>query len=138
MSADLLSRAAHTLAVFNSPHILFTMCTCAVEGVTLASRDHTGLSPRPALSSSPNPASRHAPLQGIETVRRDSCPAVVKLLEGCLRLLFTTRDLSQARGCAWGAVAFLLGCIACGGVCDQLDGVCMDGTVLDMCLAERG
>ena len=34
-------------------------------------------------------------LQGIETVRRDGCPALVKMMEKSLRLLFTSRDLSQ-------------------------------------------
>ncbi|GFH16260.1 DNA polymerase, partial [Haematococcus lacustris] len=32
--------------------------------------------------------------KGIETVRRDGCPAVAKLLEASLRLLFSTKDLS--------------------------------------------
>ena len=38
-------------------------------------------------------------LQGIETVRRDGCPALVKMMEKSLRLLFTSRDLSQVRRC---------------------------------------
>jgi len=38
-------------------------------------------------------------LQGIETVRRDGCPALVKMMEKSLRLLFTSRDLSQVRQC---------------------------------------
>ena len=33
--------------------------------------------------------------KGIETVRRDTCPAVAKIMERCLRILFATRDLSQ-------------------------------------------
>ena len=33
--------------------------------------------------------------KGIETVRRDTCPAVAKMLEATLRLLFTSKDLSQ-------------------------------------------
>ena len=36
-------------------------------------------------------------LQGIETVRRDSCPAVSKMLEASLRLLFATRDVSRVK-----------------------------------------
>lgn len=36
--------------------------------------------------------------KGIETVRRDGCPLLVKMLEKVLRLLFTTRDLSQVKG----------------------------------------
>eukprot|EP00967_Tisochrysis_lutea_P025957 scaffold29976_cov17-Tisochrysis_lutea.AAC.1 len=32
---------------------------------------------------------------GIEIARRDNCPAVIKLMEASLRILFTTRDLSH-------------------------------------------
>ncbi len=35
--------------------------------------------------------------KGIETVRRDSCPAVAKVLEGSLRALFASRDLSLVK-----------------------------------------
>ncbi|CAG9460605.1 unnamed protein product [Pedinophyceae sp. YPF-701] len=35
--------------------------------------------------------------KGIETVRRDACPAVVKMLEQTLRILFATKDLSLVR-----------------------------------------
>ncbi|XP_059486071.1 DNA polymerase zeta catalytic subunit isoform X2 [Neocloeon triangulifer] len=35
--------------------------------------------------------------KGIETVRRDGCPAVSKLLKQCLHILFTTKDLSQVK-----------------------------------------
>ena len=38
--------------------------------------------------------------KGIETVRRDGCPAEAKLLEKCLRLLFTTNDLSAVKAYA--------------------------------------
>ncbi|XP_065331760.1 DNA polymerase zeta catalytic subunit isoform X2 [Cloeon dipterum] len=38
--------------------------------------------------------------KGIETVRRDGCPAVSKLLEKCLRILFTTKDLSLVKSYA--------------------------------------
>ena len=37
--------------------------------------------------------------KGIETVRRDTCPAVAKTMERSLRLLFATRDLSEVRPC---------------------------------------
>ena len=33
--------------------------------------------------------------KGIETVRRDGCPAVAKILEKSLRILFDTRDISE-------------------------------------------
>lgn len=35
--------------------------------------------------------------KGIETVRRDSCPAVAKILEQSLRILFESRDLSGVK-----------------------------------------
>ncbi|XP_050394966.2 DNA polymerase zeta catalytic subunit [Patella vulgata] len=35
--------------------------------------------------------------KGIETVRRDNCAAVSKVLERCIKLLFTTRDISQVK-----------------------------------------
>ncbi|KAF5278629.1 hypothetical protein FQA39_LY00671 [Lamprigera yunnana] len=35
--------------------------------------------------------------KGIETVRRDGCPAVSKMLEKCLKILFDTRDVSLVR-----------------------------------------
>ncbi|CAN0059976.1 unnamed protein product [Discosporangium mesarthrocarpum] len=35
---------------------------------------------------------------GIETVRRDGCPLVVKMLEKVLRLLFASKDLSKVKG----------------------------------------
>lgn len=33
--------------------------------------------------------------KGIETVRRDTCGAVAKMMERTLRILFTSKDLSQ-------------------------------------------
>lgn len=35
--------------------------------------------------------------KGIETVRRDGCPAVSKMLEKTLKILFDTRDVSQVK-----------------------------------------
>ena len=35
--------------------------------------------------------------KGIETVRRDGCPAVAKVLEKSLRILFERRDVSQTK-----------------------------------------
>eukprot|EP01052_Picozoa_sp_SAG31_P015259 SAG31_NODE_976_length_10618_cov_3.277118_2_plen_412_part_00 len=35
--------------------------------------------------------------KGIETVRRDSCPVVAKMLEKCIRILFEDKDLSKAK-----------------------------------------
>jgi DNA polymerase zeta len=35
--------------------------------------------------------------KGIETVRRDQCPAVVKMMEKAIKVMFKTRDLSQVK-----------------------------------------
>ncbi|XP_025828919.1 DNA polymerase zeta catalytic subunit isoform X1 [Agrilus planipennis] len=35
--------------------------------------------------------------KGIETIRRDGCPAVSKILEKCLKILFDTQDVSLVR-----------------------------------------
>lgn len=35
--------------------------------------------------------------KGIETIRRDNVPAVQKIQDKCLRLLFVTKDLCQVR-----------------------------------------
>ncbi|CAH2007335.1 unnamed protein product [Acanthoscelides obtectus] len=35
--------------------------------------------------------------KGVETVRRDGCPAVSKMLEKCLRILFDTKDVSLVK-----------------------------------------
>eukprot|EP00887_Chlorella_sp_A99_P007603 scaffold20.g7603.t1 len=46
---------------------------------------------------SPQQAKPAFDAKGIETVRRDTCPAVSKMLERTLRILFATKDLTQAR-----------------------------------------
>lgn len=35
--------------------------------------------------------------KGIETVRRDGCPAVAKILEKCLKILFDSCDVSTVK-----------------------------------------
>ena len=47
------------------------------------------------MYESPGQAEPSFDAKGIETVRRDSCPAVAKMLERSLRLLFATRDVSE-------------------------------------------
>ena len=39
--------------------------------------------------------------KGIETVRRDTCPAVQKIEEKCLRILFETQNLTEIRKYLW-------------------------------------
>ncbi len=45
------------------------------------------------MYESPAQAAPTFDAKGIETVRRDSCPAVAKMLEASLRILFASRDL---------------------------------------------
>lgn len=46
--------------------------------------------------------------KGIETVRRDTCAAVAKMMERSLRILFSTKDLSQVLPGAFSGPALLL------------------------------
>lgn len=46
---------------------------------------------------SPGQAAPAFDAKGIETVRRDTCGAVAKMMERSIRILFATKDLSQAR-----------------------------------------
>lgn len=50
-----------------------------------------------AMYESPDQRTYIFDAKGIETVRRDSCPAVAKILEQTLRILFRTADLSIVR-----------------------------------------
>ncbi|XP_020712100.2 DNA polymerase zeta catalytic subunit [Athalia rosae] len=49
------------------------------------------------MYESPNQEKPTFLAKGIETVRRDGCPAVSKILERTLRILFDTRDVSQVK-----------------------------------------
>ncbi|XP_071479193.1 DNA polymerase zeta catalytic subunit-like [Diadema antillarum] len=46
---------------------------------------------------SPDQAEPDFDAKGIETVRRDSCPAVAKMLERSLKILFETKDVSKVK-----------------------------------------
>lgn len=48
--------------------------------------------------------------KGIETVRRDSCPMVAKMLEQSLRIVFNTKDLSQLKSYLRDQVLFIIYC----------------------------
>jgi len=50
-----------------------------------------------AMYESPTQAAPTFDAKGIETVRRDACPAVAKILERTLRILFATADFSAIR-----------------------------------------
>lgn len=49
------------------------------------------------MYETPNQVTPGFDAKGIETVRRDTCPAVAKTMERSLRLLFATRDLSEVK-----------------------------------------
>jgi hypothetical protein len=56
-----------------------------------------------------SPTQREGVLEskGVETARRDGCPALVKTMEAVMRILFRTRDLSEVRRFverAWGRI----------------------------------
>ncbi|KAI9023323.1 hypothetical protein DFJ74DRAFT_606172 [Hyaloraphidium curvatum] len=60
--------------------------------VLLAKKRYVG-----AMFETPDQPSFAFDAKGIETVRRDGCPAVAKTLEKCLRMLFTSSDLSPIK-----------------------------------------
>lgn len=58
--------------------------------VLLAKKRYVGF-----MYESPKQATPTFDAKGIETVRRDTCGAVAKMMERTLRILFTSKDLSQ-------------------------------------------
>lgn len=46
--------------------------------------------------------------KGIETVRRDTCPAVAKILENSLRTFFEQQDISKVKGWCYSVIFLLL------------------------------
>lgn len=56
---------------------------------------------------SPDQAEPKFDAKGIETIRRDTCPAVAKIVEKSLKILFTDKDLTQVRAYLerqWGKI----------------------------------
>lgn len=49
------------------------------------------------MYETPGQKRAHFEAKGIEVVRRDQCPATVKMQEKVLRILFETRDMSQVK-----------------------------------------
>ena len=64
---------------------------------------------------SPGQAAPAFDAKGIETVRRDTCGAVAKMMERSIRILFATKDLSQARNavCLLSLITGTQICAAC-------------------------
>ena len=60
--------------------------------VLLAKKRYAGMAHPPSGTGTPS-----FDAKGLETVRRDACPATAKLVESTLRTLFTTRDLSAVK-----------------------------------------
>jgi len=69
----------------------------AVSTSALGSSSSTSTQQLVRVPRSPFPPRPTFDAKGIETVRRDSCPAAAKMLEGALRILFDTRDLSLVK-----------------------------------------
>ena len=66
------------------------LCQVYHPCVLLAKKRYVGF-----MYESPKQATPTFDAKGIETVRRDTCGAVAKMMERTLRILFTSKDLSQ-------------------------------------------
>ena len=68
------------------------LCQVYHPCVLLAKKRYVGF-----MYESPKQAMPTFDAKGIETVRRDTCGAVAKMMERTLRILFTSKDLSQVQ-----------------------------------------
>ena len=73
------------------------MCSCLLPQVyqpclLQAKKRYVGF-----MYQSPQQAKPAFDAKGIETVRRDNCGVVSKVMERCIKILFTSRDLSSVR-----------------------------------------
>ncbi len=66
------------------------LCQVYHPCVLLAKKRYVGF-----MYESPKQTTPTFDAKGIETVRRDTCGAVAKMMERTLRILFTSKDLSQ-------------------------------------------
>ncbi len=80
------------LAVAKS-HPIPKLCQVYQPCILQTKKRYVGL-----MYESPKQAVPTLDAKGVESVRRDSCPVVAKMLEQSLRLLFTTKDLSKVGG----------------------------------------
>ncbi|KAL2641863.1 hypothetical protein R1flu_009450 [Riccia fluitans] len=76
----------------NPPPVTLKMEKVYLPCVLLTKKRYVGYS-----FESPSQAKPIFDAKGIETIRRDTCPAVAKAVEHSLRILFDTQDLSQVK-----------------------------------------
>ena len=76
----------------NPPPVVLKLEKVYLPCCLLMKKRYVGYSFESPLQTSPS-----FDAKGIETVRRDSCPAVAKTMERSLRMIFETNDLSQVR-----------------------------------------
>lgn len=83
---------AAAVTATNPPPVTLKMEKVYSSCVLLSKKRYVGFS-----YESPSQAAPVFDAKGIETVRRDGCPAVGKMQEAVLRLLFTSKDLSAVK-----------------------------------------
>ncbi len=79
------------------------LCQVYHPCVLLAKKRYVGF-----MYESPKQTAPTFDAKGIETVRRDTCGAVAKMMERTLRILFTSKDLSQVWTCTTTLQCLLL------------------------------
>jgi DNA polymerase zeta len=83
---------AAAVTAANPPPVVLKLEKVYHPCVLLSKKRYAG-----AMYESPSQIAPTFDAKGIETVRRDSCPAVAKIMERSLRLLFASADLSTLR-----------------------------------------
>ncbi|KAK9829480.1 hypothetical protein WJX72_006119 [[Myrmecia] bisecta] len=83
---------ASAVTAANPPPVTLKMEKVYHPCVLLSKKRYVG-----AMYEAPGQTVPDFDAKGIETVRRDTCPAVAKMMERSLRLLFNTRDLSEVK-----------------------------------------
>lgn len=96
----LLAKKRYAGRAFVGGGTKLVVATSGGGGASTSSFSSSPAPPQPQLvrvPRSPFPPRPTFDAKGIETVRRDSCPAAAKMLEGALRILFDSRDLSLVK-----------------------------------------
>lgn len=83
---------AAAVTAANPPPVMLKLEKVYRPCVLLSKKRYVG-----AMYESPTQSTPTFDAKGIETVRRDACPAVAKIMERMLRILFSTADLSAVR-----------------------------------------
>lgn len=83
---------ARTVTAANPPPVLLKMEKVYQPCFLLTKKRYVGFK-----YEDPQQSTAEFDAKGIETIRRDTCPAVAKCMERALRIIFTTKDLSQVK-----------------------------------------